>query len=321
LDFANEKTRKSGWEREAIKVMQSFLERFHQRGIRNVVKQNASHWFARALIATSLLVADQSSRAADGAETAKPINAEVSAETHDLIEQIKHQNTNAVVYNNDGSVVSLNFFGDYHFQSGKNLKLISGLSSVKEITLRGYFLTEDGVSALQRMTNLATLRVCGKNRTNDDFWAICRLNQLQGLDLIFMPFRPADLPYLARMTNLEELKLSSVQLLGSNVLPALTNLVRLKKLRLGGGDSENKIFAQINCLTNLKNLEELSIYGFPDFGNDQLRELRHLPKLKRLSLSGKKIGEDWPDIVRHFPALTNAIVERDGKTKTWNRDH
>jgi hypothetical protein len=247
--------------------------------------------------------------------------AEVPAETHALIEQIKRENADNVIYDKDGPVISVNLKA--HTDTAKKLRLLGQVGSLRQITVYGEFLTDEGIFALGEMTNLVTLRVSGNVTNHDIIPALSRLRQIQSLDFIAMPFVPADLPYICRMTNLVQLELSHAPALGEDLLPMLTHLSRLKRLWLSGDEDfpDVKIFAEVNALSKLPELEELYVYGFSDFHDEQLQGLRTLPKLKRLKIWKGNLSAEWTEIVRTFPALVHAEIEQDGKTRIWNRSH
>jgi hypothetical protein len=280
----------------------------------SVVRRKLVNWFIGAATAIMLVAGGRSLPAA---ETAKPIASAEPADVQALIAQIKRERSEDVGYDKEGAVVSV-YLRDQS-GTGNKLKLISQLASIKQVSLYGAYLTDEGASTLLGMTNLTTLRVCGNNTNHDMVPAICRLSQLQSLDFVAMSYQPADLPCLAQMTNLTSLRLSNVQLLGDDVLCGLANLIRLKRLFISGHDPDSEIFAKVECLARLVNLEEFSAGEFPEFKDRQLQILGRLPKLKRLDLWGTSLDEEWPEIVRQFPALTKAEVQQEGKTRIWNR--
>jgi hypothetical protein len=150
-----------------------------------------------------------------------------------------------------------------------------------------------------------------------------------------------------QMTNLEELKIWSGSTFGSDAISSLTNLPHLKKLLFGGwGDHFEQIkevrvnggqsrtvydaerdprLKRILALTNLTSLEELEIYRFDDFGDEQLRKLASCPNLKSLKLNETGVSDNWTNILSQFPALTNAeaakFIDGEGLRKQkWHRD-
>lgn len=253
----------------------------------------------------------------------------------ELVQRVEDRNQESIKRNKDGAVefIALGFASDH------TLELVSGEQSIREINFIGTQATEPGFAALQKMTNLSSLSVCGGNRRGNSVELASRLSQLRRYNTVQTILKPSDLSYLLRMTNLEELKLPGAWFIGATAISSLTNLPHLKKLMLGGmGDARaeeeitylrtNSYYAgtnwaawrkletsELTTLTNLVSLEELEIYRFSDFGDEQLQRFVAFPNLKSLILEDTRVSGDWRRIVSQFPALTNAEV--DGKA--WVR--
>ena len=261
----------------------------------------------------------------DGARDFPELVKRVKAESPDNIQRDKN---GAVVY------VSAGWVND------DNLALISREASIRELSFGGSRLTDGGIAAVGQMTNLTSLTCLSVGRRNA-LPPISKLTGLRQLKFVCSAFKPADLPYLTQMTNLEELMLTQGWTLGTNGLAAMTNLTHLKKLtfyagayeqrmvevlHLQGPDVEawrdarpNPFLGEVASLTNLTSLEELNL-GVSDFGNEQLEQLRQLPQLKRLTVfvfSGSQLGKNSLQILDKFPKLEKAEV--DGKE--WYRKH
>ena len=135
------------------------------------------------------------------------------------------------------------------------------------------------------------------------------------------------------MTNLEDLGLHGAWEMGANTISAMTNLTHLKRLVVGGGGEQparaiaeickdgyenatdyigwRKLeTSELTALTNLASLEELQLFSFSDFGDEQLRKLGACTNLKSLLLNETRVSDNWTNIVSQFPALTNAEVMR-----------
>jgi len=255
----------------------------------------------------------------------------------ELAERMSERNPDSIRRDKDGKVV---YIGPGPV-SDDNLSLIIREPSIRELCLIGWRVTDKGLAALQQMTNLVSLKLASRNSVQ----IVCRLTQLRQLDMWCNALRPADLRYLIQMTNLEELEIPAGPMMGSNALTALRKLPHLKRLVFGdreyirdgpvkelrtennavrtiGDDQQADISKQLQSLTNLVFLEELELQDFEVFGDDELRRLGKLPRLKSLTLYDTPVSENWTNIVRQFPALTNAVARsfEERKEQRWVRE-
>ncbi len=252
----------------------------------------------------------------------------------DLVQRLEAESSDRIQRDKNGAVVSISA----GWVNDDNMALICREASIRELTVGGLRLTDGGFAAVGQMTNLTSLTCLSVSRRNA-MPTIAKLPQLRQLHFVCSSLKPADLPFLVQMTNLEELRLVSAWTLGTNGLAAMTNLTRLKKLsfyagaynegivaalHLEGPDIEawrdaqpNPFLAEVASLTNLTSLEELDL-GVNDFGIEQLRPLAYAPQLKRLTVwnySGTRLGKDSPEILDGFPKLESA----DLAGKEWKR--
>lgn len=241
----------------------------------------------------------------------------------DLVQRVEKESRNGIRRNKDGAVeyIAVDAAND------DSLVLICCEPSVRELRCIYPRCTDRGMSALEQMTNLTSLVIV---RTNT-LPTVSKLTQLHKLDLMCTTMKPADLPCLIKLTNLEDLDTWYAWEMGTNSISAMTNFPHLKRLIIrGGGDRRDEIIAncrtngyesgtnwdawrnpgpgEFTAWTNLTSLEELHIRAFADFGDEQLRLLGCLPKLKSLELMRTRVSKNWSNIVSHFPALTNAVA-------------
>lgn len=243
----------------------------------------------------------------------------------DLMQAIESRCTNCVTRDKDGAVLRI-LAG---FVNDDQLVQISREPSIRELSFVGppKEVTERGMTALEHMTNLLSLQIA----RNNFMPRVSKMSQLRRLNTWCSRLKPPDLAYLIKMTNLEDLVIRGDWEMGSNAVSAMTNLTRLKRLVLGGGGDEGSCAHWISefqreghengtnwdgwhypktdefkALTNLTSLEELQIWSFTMFGDEQLRDLRQLPNLKSLKLYDTQVSDNWSNIVRQFPSLTNA---------------
>lgn len=66
-------------------------------------------------------------------------------------------------------------------------------------------------------------------------------------------------------------------------------------------------------------VSKLAMYGVSNFGDAELNELKGLPQLRRLVLSGDRLTSAWSNMVENFPALTNVVIWKNGKDVRWDR--
>ena len=241
----------------------------------------------------------------------------------DLVRRVEMESRDGIRRNKDGAVefVALDVAND------DSLILISREPSVRALTCIWPRCTDRGMSALEQMTNLTSLVIVRTNALP----TVSKLTQLRTLNLMCTRMKPADLPCLIKLTNLEVLDVWGTWEMGTNCISAMTNFTHLRKLIIGGGGDRradsityfrtngyesatnwdgwrNPEAGEFTALTNLTSLEELRISSFTNFGDQQLRLLNSLPKLKSLELKETRVSKNWSNIVSHFPALTNAVA-------------
>jgi hypothetical protein len=248
--------------------------------------------------------------------------AEQAKDFSELAQRLEGRWPDTIRRDKDGAVVYIDPVG----ATDDEMVLISREPSVRELTFYGPQVTDKGIATLGRMTNLTSLKIARR----DIMQTVCQLSRLQRLNLWCTRMKPSDLPYLIKMTNLEDLDVRGVWEMGTNSISAMTNLTHLKRLVLGGGGGESPArwiaefrtnehgngtnwdgwdypkTNEFKALTNLTALEELQIFYFTNFGDEQLRELARCTSLKSLILHDTQVSDNWSNIVSQFPSLTNA---------------
>jgi internalin A len=195
-------------------------------------------------------------------------------------------------------------------QPTTGLGRLAELPSLEKLTVSGSSLSEDDINQIGSTTHLKRLQIwTGSPRettvTDTTIGSICRLTQLEALDLQSadltkqglnqlnclvnlksLEVRVSDLPAdpaaldLSRLTKLRRLVLGSLQ---DWDLACLSGLHDLEWLSLGGEISE----ASLRYLTEMPQLRLLQIYGVTCSSGDGLAQLASLKRLDQLRLSGK----------------------------------
>lgn len=257
----------------------------------------------------------------------------------ELVQRVEKRCSTCVKRDKDGAVESI---GEMEMTDDE-IGLISLGPSVRELNCIWPKFSEQGMNILGQMTNLISLVIVRTNALP----TVSKLTQLRRLHFSCSRFKPADLPYLIMLTNLEDLEIRGAWEMGAHSISAMTNFPRLKKLTIGGGGEyctetiadfrtngyeigtnwdgwRKPETSELMALTNLTSLEELQIVNFVDFGDEQLRKLASCPNLKSLVLTETKVSDNWTNIASQFPALTNAEASRfingEGrKEQKWTR--
>lgn len=130
---------------------------------------------------------------------------------------------------------------------------------------------------------------------------------------------------LHRVPHLTKLYIGCPRSIPEEYFASICALTNLRALTLQF--VQPAVNAYFHPLTNLAGLEELTLRGFDNFGDAQLRQLSVMHRLRQLELAETSVSIDWLNIIRTFPALTNIVVSRkasDSSTGgieklTWSR--
>jgi len=144
----------------------------------------------------------------------------------------------------------------------QNLSLVSTLQSLKELTIQGRGWptsnrwTLEGISSLERMTNLTTLRILCQSvpENNVQFLpAFSRLTRLSTLYFVAAPQEKQNYTALTNLQNLVALHVSYDTNFGDAELSMLTNLPKLQSLDLfwdGVTRNGTNALSRMSSLTN-----------------------------------------------------------------------
>ena len=200
--------------------------------------------------------------------------------------------------------------------SDENLVLISREPSVKKISLVGTRAAETGFAALQQMTNLSSLSVCGCNRHSNTVELASRLSQLRRLNLVATSLKPSDLPFLMRMTNLEELEMGNGWMLGSDAVSSLTNLPHLKKLDMGWDKRGFRLFHELrskgsesdtNAATNPSDGTENFKTWAEIIESGNTNNIRRDEDGNVVYIAGELVNEDTLPVISRQPTIRKLI--------------
>ncbi len=185
----------------------------------------------------------------------------------------------------------------------KGLLYLENTLEVEQLSLVRVPITDAGLAPLARLVNLADLNltetsvkgiglsqvastklrkltVFGPAVTAEGMSTLASLSNLQELELNCQDISLVDMPYLAKLSNLETLH-SNQTPVGEGGLESLRGLTRLRILKLSSPDVSD---ASIGAMNTLESLEEVEI-SRAVITNEGLASLA-LPKLKWLSING-----------------------------------
>ena len=180
-------------------------------------------------------------------------NAEVAA----LLREIQHNNIwiNPIVWNTNGELVTVSLPRSEATDS--NILMLSQIYSIQTLRIQGF--TIDGSDALHGFTNLMALNLaCGGRMSSGVFEHIGRIHGLRQLSLWGIYPSREEYTNLLALTNLEEFANTACTNFGPQELKLLTNLTRLKSIRLELSNATRQ--QDTNVLSNLKYLTNLSVY-------------------------------------------------------------
>ena len=189
-------------------------------------------------------------------------------------------------------------FNDY------NLVVVGSIPSLVDLDLRGCGITDEGIAALESLTNLKALRLSGKTGKTDVtdkcFHVLGRLPSLQVLAIDFLKFAGGT----DGITALKDLPLR--ELYASNTLVndeclelMATQFPELAKLRASGCQVSN---AGLQSIAKMTQLVELDLSENTSIFDDGMAHLSEMTQLKKLNLWRVPITDEG---VASLAGLTN----------------
>jgi len=163
------------------------------------------------------------------------------------------------------------------------LSHIASLQSLEDLEVNDRSLSDDDLRYLESLSKLRRLHIVdAPGVTNRGVRSICKLRQLESLDLSMTRVTKSGLNQLSCLTNLQSLEAlpspEGMEADGTTLdLSALTNLRRLQLvLPVQDGD--------LACLSRLQRLEWLHLGG--NISEESLRNLQNLHELRTLDIGG-----------------------------------
>ena len=153
----------------------------------------------------------------------------------DLLAKIEKSRPKDVGKMNDGAIVRI--VVPAHLARDSNLLLLSGLSQLRELTLRfvsaEIALSSNGVSALRQIRNLECIKIeCGGQLPAGVLQGICQIPSLRELTLGRATPVADEYACLTNATNLIELSILDAPRFGDKDLETLIRLPFLRKITL-----------------------------------------------------------------------------------------
>lgn len=163
------------------------------------------------------------------------------------------------------------------------LKHIKEVKSLRKVTLKKSFITDEGMAYFGEMKNLETLVLGSENLTDAGLVHLTGLQNLHTLQLPDIRYRnfvfESGIEHLKKINKLETLHIRTT----NGGVKKLKGFINLKCLRVRGKDITESGLEPLKSLTNL---EELIAPIYTDAG---LMNLKGLTKLQRLYLSRTNI--------------------------------
>jgi hypothetical protein len=170
--------------------------------------------------------------------------------------------------------------------------------SVSFVELPFRFVTDETLAMLSRMRSLRELRLRFSSKNNQ--------------------LTSRGISDLGRLPHLENLALMCPRSLHAGLLSAVAKLQALTSLTLNRADSSP---LEYSSLTNMVQLQELTIIEAPNFGDKEVLYVLGLPNLRRLVLAETSVTDAWLTVARSSRSLTNVIVSprRGSEVVEWSR--
>ncbi|MDB5392198.1 MAG: TonB domain/peptidase domain protein [Planctomycetaceae bacterium] len=189
------------------------------------------------------------------------------------------------------------------------LQGVSGLKSLRELSLGECGITDTGVKWLETLPQLTHLTISGEGRLTDAaLGSIGKLKQLKQLSLSsyvatkelgWMRFSGEGIRQLSGLRGLEEL-----HLVGQSVPADALDFPQLKSLSLGSAEIDDACAERI---AKFKNLESLNLV-YTNISDAGLKAIATLPELKRLTLDSRTITDAGIAHLKQLPQLESITL-------------
>jgi len=185
-----------------------------------------------------------------------------------------------------------NQYGNSKVQGNDVLQSLVGLSTLRELSIRGCGITDAGAKLLEKLPQLTALTIQQEGRLSDEaLKSIGTLKKLRSLDLSSyvateqlgrMQISGDGIRHLSGLDELE-----SLQLVGHDVPADVLRFPKLTSLGLGNLNVDDAVADRVSTLGLLSELN-LTYCGITDAG---LKNIATLPGLKRLDISSSVITD------------------------------
>lgn len=197
--------------------------------------------------------------------------------------------------------------------SDGDLKLLDALPDLTGVFLfQNSTIGDEGLAHVAQLKNLVQLDFCGTSVTDQGMASIAGLTNLKELWMFEVPgVTDAGMKYVSGLHELKLLDVRRTPQLTDAMLPYLAGLTKLEDLELGGTGITDDGMRYLSGLVNLRqlSLQETNIQG------PGLRDLAELPMLTDLYLDGAiRLGDDDIANLRHLPRLTKLGLSKSGVT-------
>lgn len=201
------------------------------------------------------------------------------------------------------AIKTLQLSGDGATLNDETLGLLTGLSTLEDLSTNAAQFSDDGLRQLTKLTNLKQIKffhtsLRSKTFTGAGLAHLAELKNLRRLTVAGCPFNDEGLAAVAKLTQLENFRTWHTYQTeaGNRHLKSLTNLRSLhlgQRLRHYDGSSNALSLTDetIDTLVELKSLDTL-LLDEARLSLSALRRLQALPKLKRLELGRTDISAE-----------------------------
>jgi hypothetical protein len=191
--------------------------------------------------------------------------------------------------------------------SDRGLAAVGRLTDLRRLQLRGTPIGDNGLKHVRGLKQLQILDLSRTKVTDAGLKHLKGLGRLKELSLVGVLVSDAGLAVLAKLSGLECLDLTDTPV-GNKGLAHLKGLKELRSLRLAGTHIQD---GALKALVGLKELRNLDLHG-TIVGNAGLASLRGLSRLSYLRLSQTNVGDAG---LAHLAGLRNLEVLSLEKTR------
>jgi Leucine-rich repeat (LRR) protein len=173
-------------------------------------------------------------------------------------------------------------------------------------------ITDAALPLLSGFTRLRSLSLQGTSVTDAGMPELARLQKLEGLSLQDTTVSDAGLAYVAQLQNLDALTLGTSGVNGRSARitdRGLLELARLPKLKLIWLWDVEMTDAAVETLCSMPQLSMIWL-ACPHATADEVRRLRLLTGLFRLSLADANLGDEVVDALLELPVLEKLYLDR-----------